>query len=202
MVTTRNWLVFVTMTVCLAPVACGGGRQEVRPDSGSAASPAVQAEPAQSSSSSAGLFGADVVNRCAGFGTTHAAEILGAPASAVADRSGDIAKGIRGCSFERTDGVTGAVHFSLERDDSVEEAARAYADMRDSIPIAERAQKAAGASSDDSALIEISGLGDEALWTNVNGALTVRHRNLTIQVTGPPDRKTQVAVAQKVIGLL
>jgi hypothetical protein len=152
------------------------------------------------------MIGPDVIARCAGFGPAQAAEILGVPASAVADRSADIAKGLRGCSFARTDGTSGAVSFALERDESVEAAAQAYASMKDAIPIAEDAQKAAGVgatdSANDSALIEISGLGDEALWTNVNGALTVRVRNLTIQVTEPRDRKMQVAVARKVVGLL
>jgi hypothetical protein len=74
--------------------------------------------------------------------------------------------------------------------------------MKDNIPIAESAQQASGAASNDSALIEIGGLGDEALWTNVNGSLTVRRGNLTIQVMAPHDRRRQVAVADKLLALI
>jgi hypothetical protein len=193
---------------CLLSVGCGSSPSNSTPDAAPASAPGGNAPGTTGVpvASSSGLVGPDVVARCAGFGPAQAAEILGVPASAVADRSADIAKGLRGCSFARTDGTSGAVSFSLERDESVEAAAQAYASMKDAIPIAENAQTAAGAGANDrpndSALIEISGLGDEALWTNVNGALTVRVRNLTIQVTEPLDRKMQVAVARKVVGLL
>ena len=74
--------------------------------------------------------------------------------------------------------------------------------MKGNIPIAQHAQESAGVSSDDSALIEIGGLGDEALWTNVNGALSVRRGNLMIQVMAPRDRKKQIAVADKLLALM
>ena len=74
--------------------------------------------------------------------------------------------------------------------------------MKDNLPIASDAQEKAGAGSGESPLIEITGLGDEALWTRVNGALTVRHANLTMVVTGPSDRRTQSKVAQQVLELL
>ncbi len=197
MITTKNPELLAVVLGCLLGASCGGASQQASPDG-----TATSSSPPTSSRPSTGLIGPEVVSGCAGFGAQHAADILGVPASAVADRTADIARGIRGCAFERTDGKPGAVYFSLERDESVEAAARAYADMRDALPIAAGAQENAGVGSEESSLIEISGLGDEALWTSVSNSLTVRVRNLTIQVTGPPDRKTQVAVAQKVLGLV
>ena len=40
------------------------------------------------------------------------------------------------------------------------------------------------------------------IWNVTNGALTVRHKNLTIMVLSPDDKRTQVAVANKILELL
>lgn len=45
---------------------------------------------------------------------------------------------------------------------------------------------------------EISGpgLGDESVWTDVNGTLTVRKGNITVQVLMPSGKMEQIRVAQ------
>jgi hypothetical protein len=143
---------------------------------------------------------ADVAS-CAGFGAVQAGELLGVPASAIADHSSDVSPTLRMCTFSGRDAAS-LISFSLSLESSVEEAKRTYAQMKDNIPIAGHAQESAGVHSEDSALIEIGGLGDEALWTNVNGALTVRRGNLMIQVMAPRDRKKQIAVADKLLALM
>jgi hypothetical protein len=181
------------LSIASAALAC---RNETSPPSAERTGGVAPVTPAAGD----GLIGLDVVARCAGFTPIDAASLLGTEAHAVSDRSTDIHASARSCAFARTDSGASVV-FTLEHDESVEDAARAYAQMKEAIPIAREAQESAG-DDDESALIEISGLGDEALWTNVNGALTVRERNLTILVTNPSDRPAQIKVAQRVVTLL
>ena len=42
-------------------------------------------------------------------------------------------------------------------------------------------------------------MGDEAVWTDINGVLTVRKMNVTIQVTMPKAKLDQVKLAQAVV---
>jgi len=154
------------------------------------------------SAGGAGLVAAAALASCGGFGAAQAAELLGIPASDISDRSSDLTPTLRMCTFSGRDAASQMISFSLSLESSVDEAKRTYAQMKDNIPIAQHAQESAGAHSDDSALIEIEGLGDEALWTNVNGALTVRRGNLMIQVMAPRDRRKQIAVADKLLTLM
>ena len=43
---------------------------------------------------------------------------------------------------------------------------------------------------------DIMGLGDEAVWTDVNGTLTVRKGNIIVQVLAPAGKLVQIKVAQ------
>jgi hypothetical protein len=136
-------------------------------------------------------------------GCRPSAEFLGVPPSDIGDQSADIHSTARSCGFARHDDPQQSVLFTLERAESVEEAAGTYAQMKDSIAIADNVQTSAGVETkEEGAFVEILGLGDEALWTRVNGALTVRYRNLSIIVMSPGDRATQTKVAQKVLELL
>ena len=173
---------------------CGTPGREAKGGAGSAGN--------SQSARAGGLVTAHTVATCAGFGAAHAAELLGVPANGITDSSSDLTPTLRMCTFSNGGAASQTVSFSMSLEESVDEAKTAYARMKDNISIAERAQKSAGVHSDDSALIEIGGLGDEALWTNVNGALTVRRANLTIQVMAPRDRKKQIAVADKVLTLI
>jgi hypothetical protein len=182
----------LTMASAVLAFACGGA-----PD----ASPGSGAAPG-SAAGSGGLVGPEVVSRCAGFGPAEAAGFLGVPAAAIVDRSSDITPTARICAFAVAADESKAVSFTLERDESVEASARAYASMKDMIPIAAGAQQSTDMATGDSPLIEIGGLGDEALWTNTNHSLTVRSRNLTILVMLPNERPSQIKVADKVLELL
>lgn len=181
--------------VCLAgTVACQG-----RPSGETRRASPVPA--ARSGSSGSDLLTAATVASCGGFGVRDAADLLGVPGATLRDRSNQLGPTLRMCNYGTLDGAQ-LVSFSLSLSQSVTDARRDYAQMKDNIPIAESAQKASGVASSDSALIEIGGLGDEALWTNVNGSLTVRRGNLTIQVMAPRDRKQQIAVADKLLSLI
>ncbi|MBK9236941.1 MAG: hypothetical protein IPO19_13360 [Rhodoferax sp.] len=45
-------------------------------------------------------------------------------------------------------------------------------------------------------------LGDEAVWTDINGTLTVRKANASIQVTLPKAKTDQIKLAQAVVAKL
>lgn len=193
-----RWLTTGLASLALA-AACGrspGGEAK------GGAVPGPTAPPRSAGGGGGGLATAATLASCGGFGPAQAAELLGAPASAITDSSSDITPTLRMCTFSARDASSQMVSFSMSLEESVDEAKRTYAQMKDNIPIAQHAQESAGVSSDDSALVEIGGLGDEALWTSVNGALTVRHGNLTIQVMAPRDRKKQIAVADKLLALM
>lgn len=174
------------VTACTGPSPSGD-----QPPAGSSNEPAATAS---------ALFGTDVVARCAGFDAEAAAAFLGG--TDVVDQSGEGSPDFRICTFVRQGDPARSVSFSLSREDTAQAAATGFAQLRDNISLAANLQQSGEASPGDSPLIEISGLGDEALWTDVNRALTVRRGNLTILVMQPPERRDQVAVAEKVLSLL
>ena len=194
--TSFRWLTTGLASVVLA-AACG--RAPGREAKGGAV-PAPATPPR--SAGGGGVATAATLESCGGFGAAQAAELLGVPASGMTDSSSDITPTLRMCTFSARDATSQMVSFSMSLEESVDEAKRTYAQMKGNIPIAQHAQESAGVPSDDSALIEIGGLGDEALWTNVNGALSVRRGNLMIQVMAPRDRKKQIAVADKLLALM
>ena len=46
------------------------------------------------------------------------------------------------------------------------------------------------------------GLGDEAVWTDINAALTVRKGRTTLQVTQPAGKMEQIKVAEAFLNKL
>ena len=54
----------------------------------------------------------------------------------------------------------------------------------------------------EGAYTEVDGLGDEALWTGVNGSLAVRKGNLSLQITLPKDQSAQEEVARRFLSRL
>jgi hypothetical protein len=49
---------------------------------------------------------------------------------------------------------------------------------------------------------DIGGLGDEAIWTDVNGSLTARKGNITVQVLMPRDKGDQIKVVEAFLAKL
>ena len=54
----------------------------------------------------------------------------------------------------------------------------------------------------EGAYTDVNGLGDEALWTGVNGSLAVRKGNLSLQISLPKDRSAQETVARTFLSRL
>jgi hypothetical protein len=183
----------IPVFVCVGALsACGSGAPEATKSSGAASSTSAPA-----ATRSSGLVGADTKARCGGFGTAQAAEILGVTASAVTDHSQDITPTSRGCEFRAGDKK---IAFSLGLENSIDEAKKSLENMRQAYVISAEAQeKATGRKIEEGAYSEILDVGDEAVWTVTNQSLAVRHKNLTILVMSPNDKRMQVAVARKIL---
>jgi hypothetical protein len=132
-------------------------------------------------------------SRCGGFTAADAAAILGVPAAGVTAKVQRSHEALWLCSFAGSDGR--AVSFSIAIAESAEEAARGLESYRANLTIA-AASPAVRATVPDGACSPVAGLGDEAFWTGVNGTLTVRRKNVSLQVSLPPERPAQVKVAE------
>lgn len=128
------------------------------------------------------------------FKAQDAAVLLGVSADQITSK---IEKGYEGfwlCSFAAGKGekiisfsVTVSKNAKVAAEDMEKyrsnlETAGSVAPFKDKLP--------SGAYSD------ILGLGDEAVWTDINGTLTARKGNLSIQVTNPREKKEQIKVVQ------
>lgn len=153
-----------------------------------------------SSPSGATVYSMDVVNACAGYGASQAAEFLGVAAAEIEQVFAQVTPTTRGCTFAYRPDQTRQVSFTISRDESIDEAKHSFASYRETVSISSRVQQSAtGEKPAEGAYVDILGVGDEAVWSHTNESLAVRHKNLTIMVMRPDDRKQQAAVAQKVL---
>ena len=161
--------------------ACGGSSTADKPASSTSAPTASLA---------------DARTRCANFSAADAAPFLGVDAGVVTAHAEDVTPATRGCTYS-----TGskAVSFSLTLESSIDEAKRNFENLRENYTIAARAQEAAGVKLEKGAYSDIMGVGDDAIWSDTNTSLAVRHGNMTILVMQPNDKKVQVAVAEKIL---
>ena len=131
------------------------------------------------------------MNNCAGFTAADAGKILGLPASAITAKTEKIHAALWMCTFSAG---RRSVSFSVALAKSAEEAAADMERYRENLEVA-----AETAPFKDSlpkgAYSEISPLGDENTWTDVNHTLSVRQGNVTIQVQAPADKLEQIKVA-------
>jgi hypothetical protein len=138
--------------------------------------------------------------KCNGFTVEDAAGILGVPASKVTAKTEELYAGNWQCTFESGD-LGKTISFNVSVAKSVEEAARDMQQYRSHLetagsvsPFKENLPK--GAYSD------ISGIGDDAVWTDINASLAVRRGNVRIQVAMPKDKMVQIKVAEKFLAKL
>jgi hypothetical protein len=135
---------------------------------------------------------------CAGFSSRDAAPFLGATDSQVVRKAERLSSTLYMCSYALGAASPG-VAFSVELVPDVKRAAAEMERYRDNLMTAGetppwKGRLPKGAYSDLSG----PGLGDEAVWTDINGALTVRKANVKIQVTLPKGKMAQVKLVQAV----
>ncbi len=147
---------------------------------------------------SKGLVSYAALEDCLGFTTKDAGPLLGVPVPQVSRHIERISKTLVVCSFAVGRSTPGLA-FSIELEASVRKAVEQMEQYRDSLsttgdtaPWKNKLPK--GAYSD----IVGQGLGEEAVWTDINGTLTVRKTNATIQVTLPKAKLDQIKLAQTV----
>ncbi|MDP2370182.1 hypothetical protein [Rhodoferax sp.] len=147
---------------------------------------------------SKGIVAKADLEKCVGFTVQDAAAFLGVPAPQVARHIERISKTLVVCSFA-AGRATPAIAFSIEIEPSIRKAVEQMDLYRDNLSTTGdtapwKGKLPKGAYSD----IVGAGLGDEAVWTDINGTLTVRKANATIQVTLPKARPDQIKLAQTV----
>ena len=136
---------------------------------------------------------------CTGFTANDAAPFLGVPPERVAAKAEKVHATLWMCSF--TAGTADkTVAFSLEITKDPKAAAAAMERYRADLEIAAgtapfRDRLPKGAWSE----IGGDGLGDENVWTDVNGSFTARKGNVTVQVTQPGEKLDKIRVGKAVL---
>lgn len=135
------------------------------------------------------------MRNCGGFTSEDAAKIVNLPASRLAARTQKLESASWTCTFSSPDGK--GVSFTVSVSANARKASDEMEELRGNLELAAETppfkDKLPGG-----AYSEISGpgLGDESVWTDVNGTLTVRKGNITVQVLMPSGKMEQIKVAQ------
>jgi hypothetical protein len=136
---------------------------------------------------------------CAGFTVKDAAPLLGVPAEKVARSAQKVHATLWTCTFSGGQ-PSKSIVFNIELAKSAKAAAADMERYRENLevtagtaPFKNKLPK--GAWSD----ILGDGLGDENVWTDVNGTFTARKGNITVQVTMPADKIAKIKVAKTVL---
>jgi hypothetical protein len=135
---------------------------------------------------------------CGGFSAQDAAAWLKLPPEKVKRSVAKSGPRLWLCSY-LAGGSAPAIAFSIEIAKDAKTAAAGMERYRDDLmvagdtaPFKDKLPK--GAYSD------ISGVGDEGVWTDINGAYTVRKGHVTVQFTLPKEKLAQVQLAKGVLG--
>ena len=145
------------------------------------------------------VYTAEQVN-CDLLTATDAATLLEVPVSKVKAASEALYEGNWNCSYNGG-GLDKLLSFNLSLSPDVQTAMTEMAQYRGHLEIA-RGVKPFKEEMAKGAYTVIEGLGDEALWTAVNGTLTVRRGNASLQVSLPKERETQVVIAKQLLSRL
>lgn len=144
-----------------------------------------------------GLFAAGEVRKpdlknCAGFTVADAAEVLNLPAASITAKSEKIHDTLWMCTFSSPKTT---MSFSLELAASAAEASADMARYRENLEVAAGTAPYKGRLP-KGAWSEITPLGEENTWTDINHTLTVRQGSLTIQVQPPMEKLEQVKLVR------
>jgi hypothetical protein len=136
------------------------------------------------------------MTKCGGFTVEDAAKLLGLPVSKLSAKTEKMAPELWRCSFISQDGKGLSFSISIAKD--AKKAAAELERLRNNLEVA--AETAPFKNKlPKGAYSEISGLGEESVWTDVNGTLTVRKGNITLQVLMPAGKLEQIKVAQALL---
>jgi hypothetical protein len=155
--------------------ACGGG-QKSQP-----------APPAQRKS------GASSPQSCVGFTAEDAAPFLGVPAAQITATIEEPSKDFWLCSFAQPGGST-SLSLSVKISGSEKEAVSDMQEYRDHLEVA--GEQPQWKNLPKGAYSDVSGVGDDAVWTDINHSLTARKGKTTVQIMQPAGKMEQIKVAE------
>ena len=178
------------LSVSVVCAACGGGEK-------SASTPPPGAAGTTASPPAAALVTPETVANCAGITRDKAAVLLGVPASALADYSRTEGK-LRNCLYTVAENRSNTVSFTLSRKDSVKAAEESIASERESISLAQRSIDSVVGGKTKEAAAQTVSAGDDSFFSPVNGALTMRVRNVIAIITSPRDDERRKRVADAI----
>jgi hypothetical protein len=147
---------------------------------------------AQSGASAGKTYSLDMT-KCAGFGIRDAAQIMNLSVAKLAAKIQKMTPELWICGFTTPDGK--GISFSVTISKNARIAAEEMEDLRENLELTAetapfRNKLPQGAYS------EILNLGEESVWADVNGTLTVRRGNVSIQVLMPSAKMDQIKIAQ------
>jgi hypothetical protein len=147
----------------------------------------------QAPAAQSGASAASNPQSCVGITADDAAPFLGAPAAQLTANIEESYKGFWLCSFAQPGG-TSSVSFSVKIVGSEKEAISDMEEYRGNLELA--GQQPQFKDLPKGAYSDIMGLGDDAVWTDVSGSLTVRKGKATLQVIQPAGKMEQIKVAE------
>jgi hypothetical protein len=134
---------------------------------------------------------------CGGFAASDAATWLKVAPAQVTRTVQPSGKALWLCSFA-VGKAPPAIAFSLEIAANAKKAAGQMERYRDDLATAGGTKPWKGRLP-KGAYSDIMGVGDEAVWTDINGAFTVRKGHVIVQVTLPKEKLDQVKLGQAVV---
>ena len=183
----------ILLTAVCLQLGCGGS------PSGSDSAASRTSPQSASAAGGTGAIGRDVVDTCAGFTPEKAAALLGVQADTLTDYSGT-AGDERVCLYRDPNDYEHTVSFNLTHEDSVQAARGSMAAYRENFGEAQRViDGATGSTSAQAAVQAVGGMGDEAFFSPVSGAVTFRVANVIVELFHPEDVEQRTRVAAAVI---
>ncbi|MCZ7563231.1 MAG: hypothetical protein M5U08_04935 [Burkholderiales bacterium] len=134
---------------------------------------------------------------CGGFSAAEAAAWLKLPSGKVKRSVAQSGPRLWLCSY-LAGGSTPAIAFSIEIAKDGKTAAVEMERYRDNLMVAAETAPFKG-KLPKGAYSDIMGVGDEGVWTDINGAYTVRKGHVTVQFTLPKEKLSQVQLAKIVL---
>ncbi len=140
-----------------------------------------------------GLAGANA-EPCLGFTPSEAAALLGVSSAQLKHERKELHRGLWQCSFAA--GTPALIlAYSVERAADEKTARRDLERYRENLETA--AQTAPFRNKlPKGAWSEISDIGDENVWTDINATMTFRRKAVTVQVQSPADKLLKIKAAQ------
>lgn len=145
-----------------------------------------------SSTSSGKLYSLNMAD-CGGFTAQDASQILGTPAAQLKMETTELYEGTWTCSYGVSGDYSNRVSFTVTHEDSAADAIDEMDIYRSHLSTG--SETVVGEGLENGAYSEISGIGDDAVWTDINNTLLVRKGNVTVQFMLPDSKEKIVATA-------